>query len=230
MSDKDAKAKAAAQKLVHLLMSDEGRTCLVWPADDKGYCQYLPMASEGLFIHRTQKALLRRQFKFDSVEPEAPASLQRSTIESAARTYVTHYTYAGGSDEALALLETLVTITPQESERIMATKNEKAKKVEKSAKKSAEKKAEKPAKAAKAEKAPKAEKAAGESQARKRTGAANTFKSLIMGGKLTDDEIFAEVQKAHPEVTQDKRHYVSWYRNQLKKQGENPPAALKGKD
>jgi hypothetical protein len=182
------------------------------------------MASEGIFIHRTQLGILRREYRFDSLDQTAPASLQRSTVNSAARTYVTHYTYAGGSDEALALLETLVTITPQERERIMSTKEEKAKK----ATKVTAAKAEKPTKekVVKAAKEPKAAQPTGEK--RQRTGAAATFKELIMKGKQTDEQIFEAVRARHPEVTPDKRHYVSWYRNALKKEGANPPSAIKG--
>lgn len=55
--------------------------------------------------------------------------------------------------------------------------------------------------------------------------AAQMFQGLIMEGKLTDDEIFAQVQKKFG-LDDKKRSYVNWYRNHLKKDGKNPPAAV----
>ena len=57
-----------------------------------------------------------------------------------------------------------------------------------------------------------------------RDSAATMFKSLIMEGKLTDDQIFANVADKFG-LDEKKRTYVAWYRNYLTKQGENPPAA-----
>ena len=45
-----------------------------------------------------------------------------------------------------------------------------------------------------------------------------------MEGKLTDDQIFAKVQKEF-NLDDNKRSYVKWYRNDLNKKGMNPPAA-----
>ncbi len=61
--------------------------------------------------------------------------------------------------------------------------------------------------------------------ARGKTGggsASAMFQELIMAGELTDDELFAQVQKAF-KLGDDKRSYVKWYRNKLKKDGKNPP-------
>lgn len=55
--------------------------------------------------------------------------------------------------------------------------------------------------------------------------AGQMFQGLIMEGKLTDDEIFAQVQKKFG-LDDKKRSYVNWYRNHLKKDGKNPPAAV----
>ena len=54
--------------------------------------------------------------------------------------------------------------------------------------------------------------------------AAQMFQDLIMAGKLTDDQIFEKVQ-AEFGLDEKKRGYVKWYRNHLKKQGQNPPEA-----
>jgi hypothetical protein len=56
-----------------------------------------------------------------------------------------------------------------------------------------------------------------------RNSAASMFKSLIMAGDLTDDEIFAKVAEAF-NLDQSKRSYVSVYRSTLKREGQNPPA------
>ena len=56
--------------------------------------------------------------------------------------------------------------------------------------------------------------------------AASRFQGLIMEGELTDAEIFAKVQKEF-NLSDNKRSYVSWYRNYLKRQGKNPPSATK---
>jgi len=58
----------------------------------------------------------------------------------------------------------------------------------------------------------------------KKMSAAQMFQDLIMAGKLTDDQIFEKVQ-AEFGLDEKKRGYVKWYRNHLKKQGQNPPEA-----
>jgi len=73
----------------------------------------------------------------------------------------------------------------------------------------------KPAKEAGAEKAP-------------RDSAANMFRELIMAGELTDDKIFEKVQKKFG-LEDKSRSHVGWYRNNLQRQGKNPPAAKQGK-
>lgn len=49
--------------------------------------------------------------------------------------------------------------------------------------------------------------------------AAAMFRRLILDGKLTDDEIFKEVQKAFG-LADNRRSYVDWYRKELKKKGQ----------
>jgi hypothetical protein len=63
----------------------------------------------------------------------------------------------------------------------------------------------------------------GEAKAPRET-AAGMFRELILKGGQTDDQIFAAVQKKFS-LGDEKRSYVAWYRNQLKKDGKNPPAA-----
>ena len=54
---------------------------------------------------------------------------------------------------------------------------------------------------------------------------ASVMRALIMAGGKTDDQIFAEV-KAEFGLDDGKRGYVKWYRNDLIKKGEKPPAPL----
>ena len=56
----------------------------------------------------------------------------------------------------------------------------------------------------------------------KRYSAAQMFQDLIMEGKLTDSAIFAKVQEKFG-LDDKKAGYVKWYRNHLKKNGQNPP-------
>lgn len=81
----------------------------------------------------------------------------------------------------------------------------------------------KPEKKAKTPKEPKAPKAPTEKKPR----AKDLFIELIMAGKLSDDQIFAEVQKKF-DLDEKKRNYVGWYRNHLKKEGKNPPGPIGG--
>jgi hypothetical protein len=60
----------------------------------------------------------------------------------------------------------------------------------------------------------------------KKATASSMFCDLILEGKQTDDQIFAAVQKAFG-IDDSKRSYVGWYRNKLRKDGSNPPAAKK---
>lgn len=62
--------------------------------------------------------------------------------------------------------------------------------------------------------------------------ASSRFKELIMGNAtakkpLTDDEIFAKVAGEFG-LDESKRSYVGWYRNDLRKKGENPPDPVGG--
>lgn len=55
--------------------------------------------------------------------------------------------------------------------------------------------------------------------------AAGMFKTLIMEGKLTNDQIFKKVADKF-NLDDSKKGYVKWYRNYLSKKGQNPPAAI----
>lgn len=153
-------------------------------------------------------------------------------VEKAAKLYAAYAADIGGSPEVMKALASIIPLSTQEIQMATAKKASAAKAAkeetkpvkkvdaEKPAKTVATKKvaAEKPAKAVKA--APTKKAATGE----KTHSAANMFKDLIMEGKLTDDQIFAKVQKEFG-LDDNKKSYVRWYRNDLTKKGMNPPEA-----
>lgn len=74
--------------------------------------------------------------------------------------------------------------------------------------------------AAKSTKKPAAKKSTKKSPAKaKKPSASQMFQQLIMEQKLTDDEIFAAVQKQFG-LDDKKRNYVGWYRAYLKREGK----------
>lgn len=200
-------AQRKAQEGALLVADEQGRTA-IRVSETENEIGYIPMAAEGCHVLYTSPANFRLRYKFTHKDPKPLPSMRSSTITSAARCYVLHATYAGATEEALTALEQLVPITTAEREKIMT-----ASKTKKTAPEAA---GAAPKAAKKTTKAPKEKKERGPS-----VGA--TFRELIMAGKLTDDQIFAEVQKRHPQVGDDKRKYVAWYRNDLVKKGENPP-------
>jgi hypothetical protein len=62
----------------------------------------------------------------------------------------------------------------------------------------------------------------------KRPSVSSMICDLIMKGTMSDDQIFAEVQKEF-DLDDSKRSYIAWNRNHLKKQGMNPPEPIGGK-
>ena len=65
---------------------------------------------------------------------------------------------------------------------------------------------------------------------KKRTKAV-VFRELIMGNAtakkpMTDAQIFEAARKEFPDLDDGKASYVKWYRNDLAKKGENPPAPV----
>ena len=219
------KDQVKAQTKAELVMDVQGRTAIALDGKTKAdEVRYIPMDTAGCFVYYMPLVRFRTTYQHSQKDPAAPPSLIGTTVAMAARCYVAHMAYAGGSDEALEELGKLTTITSFERETIMK-KNE--------AKKAAQPKVDGAAKAAKpvkekVAKEPKAPKAAKEPK-EPRITPATTFRELIMKGGLTDNQIFAAVQKKHPEVTKEKRPYVAWYRNDLRKRGENPPAQKKEK-
>jgi len=220
-------AQAKACKSVVLCMDREGRTAIRLRAEGEEVA-FIPMSADGLFVTYTTPSVFRTKFPLMNTDEGAPRSLRGATVMSAARCYVVHATYCGAEPRAVEELERLVPVTQHEKERIrdMSTKkpSEKSSNKEKTVSTGKKGTVVKPSAADKGTKAPRSTSGpAGE----RRASASQTFRELIMRGTLTDDQIFAEVQKRHPEVGNDKRKYVAWYRNDLRKNGENPPAQKK---
>lgn len=121
-------------------------------------------------------------------------------VEKACQLFVNYSQTLGATKEAMEYLGQVINVSKQELE--MATTKKQV-----TAEKPAAKPAAKPAK-----------------PGEKKPSAAQMFQDLIMAGKLTDDQIFEKVQ-AEFGLDEKKRGYVKWYRNHLKKQGQNPPEA-----
>ena len=190
-------------------------------AENSGMTFHIPISIDnGIQVETTSTEFFEQRFE---LMPKYP-------VERACQLYLNYCKAVGGSDEVLDYLNQEITLTKEDREMV-ATKNaaRKAATTPKSKTPAKKKpvvkktttKAEAPAKAKAAPKKVAAKKQDGEYKS-----AAAMFMALIMAGKLTDDEIFASVQ-AEFGLDDKKRSYVSWYRNKLRKDGENPPDAKK---
>ena len=155
-----------------------------------------------------------------------------ATPYPAPRAWLAYAIYAqqlGVTPEAAAILQPLFRLIdgeiPMTPKKVPARKAPAAKKA--AAKKPAAKKtaAKKPAaRTRKTDAVPETAAAVATDRAGKVT-AASRFKELILGGELTDDQIFAAVA-AEFGLDDKKRSYVAWYRNSLRKAGHAVPAAV----
>jgi hypothetical protein len=143
----------------------------------------------------------------------------QTPVDVTAELWKQHAVALGASSEALAVIGRFVNITEEEAE--MATARSAPPKKEAKGP---------PPKAVKPEKPTKEPKAAAPKEPKeKKPSAASRFQELILKPEgRTDDEIFAAVQKEFG-LPDEKRSYVSWYRNYLKKQGKAPPPAVEPK-
>ena len=197
-----------------VMADSERRTCIEVSRMD-GVVQYIPLETTGLDLLETSAQSFDARYKMHVTDHPA---------DHAAKLYVRFAKELGASREAVNCLAHLTPISTQEANMAVARRNkleeQKTTKPTKPTKVKAEKpakvKAEKPAKV-KAEKPAKVKKERGET-------AASMFRRLIMTGKLTDDKIFQQVQEKFG-LDDSKRGYVTWYRNDLTKKGENPPTA-----
>lgn len=140
---------------------------------------------------------------------------QKFPLDKACAILVRRAKDVGATEEALKILGKHTPITQQEFDMAKEKAETAKEKTTKAPKPKAEPKAKAPKE--KAEAAPKEPK-------EKRYSAAQMFQDLIMEGKLTDSQIFAKVQEKFG-LDDKKSGYVKWYRNHLKKNGQNPPEA-----
>ena len=201
------KPKAAApEKFEPHVRADHNMHTAIIVANDGGAVSLIPLDIVGFELVKMREeefeAMYYRRFT------DYP-------VEKAAKLYAGYAAQLGGSKEAMEALAKFVTLTPKEIE-VATAKKATAKPAAKVAKPAAAKAAKPAVKAAK----PAVKKEPGE----KKPSAAQMFKDLIMEGKMTDDQIFAKVQKAF-DLDDNKRSYVAWYRNDLAKKGMKPPKA-----
>jgi hypothetical protein len=203
---------------------DRSRQTCIQVARFGKFVKYIELdVSKGLYVQESSAERFDERYK----------PIVNYPAEKACQLFVGFSQNIGASEEALDYLGLVVNISTKERE--MATKKQAATADAATAKaaKAAAAKPAKPAKpAAKAATKTTAEKATRPVAAKPakavRTGedrkptAAKMFQELIMAGKLTDDQIFDKV-KAEFNLDEKKRGYVKWYRNYLKKQGQNPP-------
>lgn len=192
------------------------RTCLLVSNGDQ--VKFIPLdISDGFQVHETTMTSFEQRYTCMSDYP----------LDKAAQLYLNYALAVGATHEVIDYLSQIITVT--EEDRTMAT----SKRSEKPApKKKAVKSESKPKRQRRAKKT--VEEKPTSKRASRRTkkvespteykSAAAMFQGLIMEGQLTDDEIFEQVQSAFG-LDDKKRSYVTWYRNNLKKKGENPPEA-----
>jgi hypothetical protein len=180
-----------------------GVTALVVSRDARGVAFISPTLNEQLAVTRLPASEFDERFTAFVGYPAA----------NMAKLYASYAMTLGATQEALDFLGSFSTVSKQELD--MATK---AKPKPQPAKKAATKKPPPKAKTPPRKRGRKMRPTTGNETA------AGLFCELIMAGKLTDDEIFAEVKRRYS-LDDKKRGYVSWYRNHLKKRGQNPPAA-----
>lgn len=195
------------------------RTCLE-VARVAGQVKFIPLdITEGLQVHLTSAESFDQRYQ----------PMVNYPIEKAVQLYLGYSQTIGATKEALNYLGQVISISDEEMKMATTKKTVAATAAEKKQTAAASKPIKEP-KALPAAKEPKT-KVAKEPKAKpqaakpadKRPSAAQLFKDLIMAGKLTDDQIFERV-KGEFGLDPSKRAYVNWYRNNLKKQGLNPPA------
>ena len=211
-------SKVKSNFMVH--RDHNSRTCIEVNRD-KSTVQYIPMEISGFNVSIMEAKEFDRTYK----------PMVNYPIDQACKLYAQYAVTLGATKEALDYLGQVITIT--QSEYDMATKKiaaatkpvEKKPVVKATEKKPVVKATEKKPVVKATEKKPVAkatEKKPVAKATEKKSSASAMFKELIMAGKLSDDGIFAAVQKEFG-LADNKRYYVGWYRGDLKRKGMNPP-------
>ena len=205
-----ARRKRAGASDVGVYRDHNGCTCLLVQGGEQ--VEFIPMdISEGFQVHTTTRPSFDERYQ---AMPNYP-------IDKAAALYLNYSLAVGASAEVIDHLAKLVKVS--DADRETAT-----------SKRAPVKKVEKPKRQRKVKDAPKSPDSMTRRRAKRAVrkaksssgypSAAQMFQALIMAGELTDDEIFDQVQAAFG-LEDKKRSYVKWYRNNLTKQGKNPPEA-----
>lgn len=194
------------------------RTCIKF-SDDGSSVTYLPLEIEGFELRTSSSVDFHQLYQ----------PLPNYPMDRACSLYLTYAKTLGATPEVLDQLSKFTTV--QKEDYAMAASKRREKQPSPEVKKPTKATKEPTTKAEKPKKAPKEPKPLVNTMLRKRksapadggpTSAAQLFKELIMQGQLTDDQIFSQVQVAFG-LDDNKRSYVGWYRNKLKKDGHNPP-------
>lgn len=194
----------------------QSRTCLLAKGGDQ--VKFIPLdISDGFQVHETTKTSFDQRYK---EMPDYP-------LDKAAQLYLNYALAVGASEEVMEHLGQIINVTEEDCKMATSRRAEKPvpKKAAKSEHKPTRKKREVKSEPKEKPVRKRASRRAKKSIEAEYKSASAMFQGLIMDGKLTDDEIFAQVQQAFS-LDDKKRSYVTWYRNNLKKKGENPPEAL----
>ncbi len=199
---------------------DHNRRTCIQVDRSAGLVKFIPLdIILGLEVHSTSADSFDQRF----------TPMEGYPVEKACQLFVNYSQTLGATKEAMDYLGQIVNVSKQELEMATTKKQTAAEKpaAAKAAKPVAKKAAAKPTEVKAGRRAvdPVVKPATKSAKpGEKKMSAAQMFQDLIMAGKLTDDQIFEKVQ-AEFGLDEKKRGYVKWYRNHLKKQGQNPPEA-----
>ena len=197
---------------------DHNRRTCIQVERSAGLVKFIPLdIILGLEVHSTSADSFDQRF----------TPMEGYPAEKACQLFVNYSQTLGATKEAMEYLGQVINVSKQELEMATAKKQTTAEKP--AAAKAAKPAAKKPAAKTTEVKAGRRAvdpvvKVKPAKAGEKKPSAAQMFQDLIMAGKLTDDQIFEKVQ-AEFGLDEKKRGYVKWYRNHLKKQGQNPPEA-----
>lgn len=204
----------ASDEQMQVCQDYQRRTCLRLSSDDADAVQFIPLDVEtGLEVRKLSAADFDRRFK----------PIHDYPIAKACKLYLSFAQRAGASDEALRHLGLVIPIHQKEITMATTAKTRKTTAATTEAKAPKAKTRKTTTAKTKAVKAKAVKTKAVKTKAKAKITAAARFQALIMEGKLTADQIFAEVQTEFG-LDDKKRGYVRWYWNHLNKQGMKPPA------
>lgn len=181
------------------------RTC-IQVRRRNGVVKFIPLdASAGLRVHQMTEALFDNDYKPIPAYP----------IKQAVGIFIDYGKFIGATKEALGFLGQIININEEEF-----TMPKSQHELEKTKKKAAAAEV-----AGAKRKTPKAGKPAAAAGTGKNMGVGKMISDLIMAGKYTDEEIFKKASEKFA-LDEKKKGYVQWYRYNLKRKGQNPPAPV----